>query len=71
VVSTHYIVRQHRASLRWSRRETLRGPRSEPAMVRSSGAHTPRSATIIVTDAYDRKSGSLGSCRRESNARMS
>ena len=31
------------ASLRWSRRETLHGPRSEPAMVRSSGAHSPRS----------------------------
>ena len=37
----------------------------------SSGAHSPRSETIMVTDAYDRKSGSLGSCRRESNARMS
>jgi hypothetical protein len=60
VISTHCIVRQHRASPRWSRRETLRGPRSEPALVRSSGAHSPRSETIMVTDAYDRKSGSLG-----------
>jgi hypothetical protein len=28
-------------------------------MVRSSGAHSPRSETIMITDAYDRKSGSL------------
>ena len=60
VVGTHCIVIQFGDSARWSRRETLRGPRSEPAMMRSSGAHSPRSWTIMVTDAYDRKSGSLG-----------